>query len=292
MAIIVDKSSRVIIQGITGRIGRSFARRMAGHYDNFVGGVTPGKGGQEVEGKPVFNFVSEAVEKIGANTSVVVVAAPFVKEAVMEAVDAGIKTVWVYTDKVPVHDAVEMVQYAKLGGVRLVGPNSAGVVSPGKASAAELNEEHIPLHEGRVGLLSKSGSLSYEVINMINDAGMGISTAICIGGDPVLGTTCRDVLEMFRDDDETEAVVMVGEIGGTDETDCIDIIKELNKPMVAYISGHTAPDKKKMGHAGAIIGGSGESAAAKSQALAAAGVTIAYSIEQIPEALKKLQNKQ
>lgn len=288
MAIIINESSRVIIQGITGKKGRTFAERMAKYYSNFVGGVTPGKGGQIVAGKPVFNYVEEAVKELNANTSVVVVAAPFVKAAVIEALDAGIKTIWVYTDKVPVHETMIMVQYAKLKGATLVGPNSAGLVSPGKASAGELNEEQLPLVPGNVGLISKSGSLAYEVINLINEAGFGFSTAICIGGDPILGTTCGDVLRAFKDDEETKAVVMIGEVGGTDEIDDMDIIKEMNKPVVAYISGHTAPPKKKMGHAGAIVNGSSDTAAAKTAALKEAGVITATCIEEIPKALKEL----
>ncbi len=290
MAIIVDNSSKIIIQGITGTTGKTFAERMSKYYKTLVGGVTPGKGGEEIFGIPVFNFVHEAVEKTGANTSIVAVPARFVKDAAMEAIDAGIKTIWVYTDKVPVHDAMEMVQYAALKRVRLVGPNSAGVVSPGKASAAEHNENQLPLKEGNIGVLSKSGSLSYEVINMIYEGGFGFSTIICIGGDPVLGTSCRDVLKMFKNDEETKAVVMIGEIGGTDETDCIDIIEEMNKPIVAYISGHIAPEKKKMGHAGAIIGGTEESAKGKSEILRKAGVKVVDSIEEIPSALELLKN--
>jgi len=289
MAIIVDNSSRIIIQGITGTTGKTFAERMTKYYDTLVGGVTPGKGGETIFGIPVFNFVHEAVEQAGANTSLVVVPARFVKDAAMEAIDAGIKTVWVYTDKVPVHDAVEMVQYAKLNGVTLIGPNSAGVVSPGKASAAEHNENQLPLKEGSIGVLSKSGSLSYEVINMIYEGGFGFSTVVCIGGDPVLGTSCADVLKKFKEDEETKAVVMIGEIGGTDETDCVDIIKEMGKPIVAYISGHIAPEKKKMGHAGAIIGGAAESAKGKSEILRKAGVKVVESIEEIPLALNHLR---
>lgn len=288
MAIIVDKNSRIIIQGITGTTGRTFAERMSRYYDTLVGGVTPGKKGETVFGKPVFNFVDEAVRETGANTSLVVVPAPFVKDAAMEAIDAGIKTIWIYTDKVPVHDAMEIIQYAKLKGVRLIGPNSAGVVSPGKASAAEHNEEQLPLREGHIGLLSKSGSLSYEVINLLYENGFGFSSVICIGGDPVLGTSCRDVLELFAADPETEAVVMIGEIGGTDETDCADIMQAMGKPVVAYISGHIAPEKKKMGHAGAIIGGASESAKGKSAILRQAGITVAESIEEIPQLLSKL----
>lgn len=289
MAIIINQDSRLIIQGITGRIGRTFAERMVRYYSNLVGGVTPGKGGQEVEGKPVFDFVHEAVQAVQANASIVVVAAPFVKGAVMEAIDAGIKTIWVYTDKVPVHEALEMVQYARLNGVRLVGPNSAGLVSPGKASAAELSEDQLPLVPGNIGLVSKSGSLSYEVVNMVYEAGFGFSTVICVGGDPVLGTSCRDAIELFGEDGETDAVVLLGEIGGSDEVDCIPAIQKLGRPVVAYVNGHTAPPKTKMGHAGAIVGGSEESAAAKSKLLREAGVYVADYIEQIPSILRTLK---
>lgn len=289
MAIIVDSSSRIIIQGITGTIGKTFAERMSKYYKTLVGGVTPGKGGQEICGVPVFDFVHEAIEKVNANTSVIVVPAKFVKEAVLEAVDAGIKTIWAYTDHVPVHETLEMVQYARLNGVRLIGPNSAGIVSPGKASAAEHNEEQLPLVEGNIGVISKSGSLSYEVINMIYEGGFGFSTIICVGGDPILGTTCKDALKLFSEDEETKAIVMIGEIGGTDEIDCTDIIKDIGKPIVSYISGHTAPEKKKMGHAGAIVGGASESAKGKSEILRKAGVHVVESIEEIPAVLKHLK---
>lgn len=286
MAIIIDKESRVIIQGITGRVGRNFAERMARHYDNFVGGVTPGKGGQEVSGKPVFNTVREAVDKLGANTSVVVVGAKFVKDTILEAIDAGIKTVWVYTDGVPVHDTMEFVQYAKLKGTRVIGPNSAGIVSPGEASAAELNEDILPLNKGNIGLVSKSGSLSYETINMIADAGYGFTTIICVGGDPVLGTTMQDAIKLFENDPETKAIVMVGEVGGSDEVDSIEAIKNSSKPVFAYIAGHCAPAKKKMGHAGAIVSSASDTADGKSKALEAAGINVAYSIEDIPKIIK------
>lgn len=289
MAIFIDRSSRVIMQGITGRIGKVFAERMARYYDNFVGGVTPGKAGQEVFGKPVFNTVNQAVAALGANTSIVVVAAPYVKEAVMEAIDAGIRTIWAYTDRVPVHETLEMVQYAKLNGVTLIGPNSAGIVSPGKASASELNENQLPLKEGPVGVLSKSGSLSYEAIDLIYEAGFGFSTIICIGGDPVLGTTLREAMEAFKNDPETRAVVMLGEIGGTDETDCIDIIKTMDKPVISYVCGHSAPARKKMGHAGAIVDGSNDTADIKTKMLAEAGVKTVNCIEDIPCVLKTIK---
>lgn len=289
MAIYVNSSSRVIIQGITGRIGMVFAERMAAHYKGFVGGVTPGKGGQVIFEKPVFNTVNEAVKILSADTSIVVVAAPFVKGAVLEAIDAGIKTVWAYTDHVPVHETLEMVQYAQLKGVRFIGPNSAGVVSPGKASASELNENQLPLVEGNIGLLSKSGSLAYEVINLIYEAGFGFSTIICIGGDPVLGTTLKDAMEAFRNDQETKAIVMLGEIGGSDEVDCIEVIKTMDKPVIAYICGHSAPPEKKMGHAGAIVSRGDESAEGKTRMLADVGVLTVKCIEDIPQALSTLR---
>ena len=286
MAIIINEKSRGIIQGITGRVGKNFAERMARHYPNFVGGVTPGKGGQEVSGKPVFNTVSEAVKNVQANTSVIVVAAPFVKEAVFEAADAGIKTMWVYTDGVPVHDTMEMVQYVHLKGARLVGPNSAGLVSPGKASTAELNEDMLPLKAGTIGLVSKSGSLSYEVIHMIYEAGFGFTSVICVGGDPVLGTTMQDAVQLFEKDPDTKGIVMLGEVGGSDEVDSIEAMKGSAKPVVAYIAGHCAPAKKKMGHAGAIVSSSADTADGKSVALRAAGVHVAESIEEISDLLK------
>ena len=289
MAVIVNEQSRTIIQGITGRIGRVFAERMALHYENFVGGVSPGKGGMAVSGKPVFDFVADAVEALAANTSIVVVPGPYVREAVLEAFDAGIKTVWVYTDGVPVHDTLLLVSYANAKGARLIGPNSAGIVSPGKASAGELNETTLPLRPGPIGVVSKSGSLSYEVINMVAEAGYGFSTVACVGGDPVIGSSCRDIMEAFANDDETKAVVLLGEIGGSDEIDCIEVISQMKKPVVAYIAGHTAPPQKKMGHAGAIVQGNEETAAAKTSLLQATGVKTADCIDEIPRLLADLQ---
>ncbi len=289
MAIIVNENSKVIIQGITGRVGQNFAERMARHYPNFVAGVTPGKGGQEVYGKPVFNTVQEAVDKFGANASVIVVGAKYVKNSIYEAIDAGIKTMWVYADGVPVHDTMEFVQYAKLNGVRLIGPNSAGCVSPGKASIAELHEDVLPMRPGNIGLVSKSGSLSYETINMIADAGFGFTTIICVGGDPVLGTTMQDAIKLFADDPDTKAIVMVGEVGGSDEVDSIPAIKASGKPVCAYIAGHSAPAKKKMGHAGAIVSSAADTADGKSAALREAGVLVAETIEEVPQILKKVR---
>lgn len=288
MAIIIDENSRVIIQGITGGTGRGMAARMSEKYNTLVGGVTPGKGGMEVCGKPVFNFVHEAVEAVGANTSAIVVPAKLVKGAFMEAVDAGIKTIWVYTDDIPLYDTVEMVQYAKMHGVRFIGPNSAGCVSPEKGSIADYNEDTLPMPQGHIGVVSKSGSLNSEAVDMLARAGYGFSTIVTLGGEAIGGTSFQDVLPLFRDDPQTEAVVMISEVGGTDEAACRDIIKDFGKPIIAYISGHTAPPKKRMGHAGAIAGSEAESAAAKTRILREVGVPVADYIEEIPELMKKV----
>ena len=288
MAIIVDENSRVIIQGITGKTGRVFADRMTSYYTNLCGGVTPGKDGQTVNGKPVFTFVGDARKELNADVSLVVVGETRVKDAVLEALDAGIKTIWIYTDKVPVHETMLMVQYAKAKGARIIGPNSAGIMSPGKATASELNEKYLPLVEGNIGVVSKSGSLSYEVINLIYEVGYGFSTIACIGGDPIIGSTCDDILKEFKEDEETKAVVLLGEVGGTAEIDCIETIKSMKKPVIAYIAGHTAPPQKKMGHAGAIISGSSDTADAKTKLLKEAGVLTADCIDEIPRLLKNI----
>ena len=286
MAIFIDKSSKVIIQGITGKIGSVFAERMSIYYDNFVGGVTPGKGGHKIFEKPVYNTVKQAVKELGANTSIISVNSRFAQDAVYEAIDAGIKTVWIYSDGIPVHTALEMIQYAKLNNVTIIGPNSSGIVSPGKASAAELSELQLPLKEGNIGIISKSGSLCYEVVYELHNAGYGFSTIICVGGDPIIGTTMKDAVEEFKKDEETKAIIMLGEIGGNAETECIETIKSINKPVLAYICGHSAPKEKKMGHAGAIISGKTDTAAAKTKILGEAGVITAMSMEEIPYMLK------
>lgn len=283
MAILVDERSRVVIQGITGNIGRSFAERMARHYRNFVGGVTPGKGGSLVAGVPVFDSVAEAVEATGANTSVITVPAPFVKDAVYEGLDAGIRVLSIYTEHVPIHDATQFVRFALLRGARLVGPNAAGVVSPGKASAAELNEDQLPLRPGPVGVMSKSGTLSYEVIDGLGARGLGQSTVCCLGGDPILGTTFREALELFEADPETRVVVLLGEIGGTDEMAAAEFIPRAAKPVVAYIAGRAAPPGKRMGHAGAIVTRAADTAAAKMEILRKAGARVAEDLSEIPE---------
>lgn len=282
MAIIMDENSRTVIQGITGQVGTSFAARMVKRYPNLVGGVSPGKGGQQVCGLPVFDSVSEAVEKTSANTSLIVVPAPFVKDAVLEAADTGVSVIWIYTDNVPIHEVMVFVQYCKLKGITLVGPNSAGVVSPGKASASELNEDQLPLVPGPVGIVSKSGSLTYEVIDGLGEVGLGESTILCLGGDPVLGTSYLDALRMFEKDSQTRLVVLLGEIGGTAEVDAAAYISSLSKPVVAYICGHIAPPGKKMGHAGAIVSRNLDTAGAKSRALREAGAIVADLVTDIP----------
>lgn len=288
MAIFIDSSSRVIIQGITGKLGSVFAERMAEFYPNFVGGVTPGKEGQTIFGKPVLNTVEKAVRTLNANTSIIAIGARFVKDAVFEAIDAGIKTIWIYTDGVPVHDTLTMVEYAKLNNVRLVGPNSAGMISPGKASTAELSELQLPIKSGSIGIVSKSGSLVYEAVDILHEDGYGFTTIVCVGGDPILGTTMSEVMEGFAKDDETKAIVMLGEIGGTAEIECIDIIEQMDKPVLAYVCGHCAPPQKKMGHAGAIISGDKDTAEAKTELLRRAGVITANSLEELLESVEQL----
>lgn len=287
MSVFIDQSSTVIIQGITGKIGRVFAERMARHYPNFAGGVTPGKKGQTVCEKPVFNTVKEAVDSLGANASIISVGAEFVYDAALEAMDAGIKTIWIYTDGLPVHKTLELVHFAAMYGATLIGPNSAGIVSPKKASMAELSEDQMPLREGPVGLVSKSGSLCYEVVSELHKAGFGFSTIACLGGDPVIGTTMKDALVKFQKDPETKAVVLLGEIGGTMETDCAGVIRNMDKPVFAYICGHCAPPAKKIGHAGALVSGSGDTASAKTKVLSEAGVCVAASLEELFFLLKE-----
>jgi succinyl-CoA synthetase alpha subunit len=287
MAILLDHSARVIIQGITGRIGKVFSARMARHYATFCGGVRPGGGGT-IDGKPIFPSVAEAVDKVGANTSVVVVPGPGVKAAALEAIEAGIKLIWIYTDGVPVHDAMFFINYAILKGVRIIGPNAAGIVSPGKASASELNEDQLGLKPGSIGIISKSGSLCYEVVDMLRRDDYGFSTVVCIGGDVVCGTTFSDLLPLFAEDAETEAVIMLGEIGGSAEVDGARLIPSLGKPLIGYVAGWHAPRGKKMGHAAAIISREEDTAAAKSALMERHGAHVAASLEEIGALVRTL----
>jgi succinyl-CoA synthetase alpha subunit len=273
MAILVDTDTRLVVQGLTGREGRFHALRNRDYGTKVVAGVTPGKAGQDVEGVPVFNTVADAVAATGANTSLVFVPARFAVDALYEATDAGIATVVLITENIPVLDMTRAWNYVRAKGVALVGPNCPGVISPGKANVGIIPGEIT--HAGPVGLVSRSGTLTYQVMYEMAEAGVGQTTAVGIGGDPVVGSNFIDVLTRFEADPETQAVVMIGEIGGDDEEQAARFVAErMSKPVVAYIAGFEAPPGKRMGHAGAIISGSSGTAQAKADALEAAGVRV------------------
>jgi succinyl-CoA synthetase alpha subunit len=273
MAIIVDESTRLVVQGLTGREGRFHGLRNRSYGTRVVAGVTPGKGGQDVEGVPVFDTVAEAVEQARANTTMVFVPAPFASDAIYEAVDSGIGTVICIAEGLPAHELLRVYNYIRPKGVTMLGPNCPGALSPGKANVGIIPAEIF--REGGVGLVSRSGTLTYQIGHELTQLGLGNSTIVGIGGDPVVGSSFVDVLARFEDDDQTELVVMVGEIGGDEEEKAARFIEaEVSKPVVAYIAGFTAPPGKTMGHAGAIISGSSGTAAAKKEALEAVGVRV------------------
>ena len=284
MSVLVGEETRVVVQGITGRDGSFHAQRMKAYGTNVVAGVTPGKGGTFVDGIPVFNTVEEAVRKEGANTSIIFVPAAFASDALYEAGDSGVQLIVAITEGIPVNDMVKVVRFFDERGVRLIGPNCPGIISPGKAKVGILPEK--VFSPGRVGVVSRSGTLTYEIVSHITAQGYGESTAVGIGGDPVIGTKFIDMLELFRDDSETEAVVLIGEIGGTDEEDTARYIVETKypKPVIGFIAGRTAPPGKRMGHAGAIISGGTGTAEEKIKAFESAGVRVA----RIPEEVKNL----
>ncbi|MCS6842896.1 MAG: succinate--CoA ligase subunit alpha [Caldilineales bacterium] len=273
MSILVDKNTRLIVQGITGREGLFHTQQMLAYGTKVVGGVTPGKGGQWAAGVPVFDTVAEAVRATEANTSIIYVPARFAADAILEAVDAGIKLVVCITEGIPTLDMVKARAYIDQTGSRLIGPNCPGVITPGQAKVGIMpGHIHIP---GNVGIVSRSGTLTYEVVAALTERGIGQSTAVGIGGDPIIGSTFIDILEMFENDPETEQVVMIGEIGGTDEERAAEFIRQrMTKPVTAFIAGQTAPPGKRMGHAGAIISGGTGTAAEKVKALRAAGVEV------------------
>ena len=276
MAIIVDTETRLVVQGITGREGTFHTLRNRAYGTNVVAGVTPGKGGEAVEGIPVFDSVRDAVDETAANTSMVFVPARFAADAVYEAVDAGIETVITITEGIPAHDMLRVYNYIRPRGVTMVGPNCPGVLSPGKANVGIIPAEIFS--PGPVGLVSRSGTLTYQIGNELTQFGIGQSSIVGIGGDPVVGSSFIDVLARFEADPETEYVVMVGEIGGSEEEKAAAFIAErMTKPVVGYIAGFTAPPGKTMGHAGAIISGSSGTAAAKKEALEAHGVRVGQS---------------
>jgi succinyl-CoA synthetase alpha subunit len=272
MAIYVDETTKVLVQGITGSEGTKHTRRMVASGTAVVAGVTPGKGGQEVDGIPVFDSVEAAVKETGANASVVFVPPKFVKGAVVEAVDAGVPLCVVITEGTPVHDTTAFHAYAaQRGTTRLIGPNCPGIISPGKTNLGIIPADITP--PGRIGLVSKSGTLTYQMMYELRE--FGFSTCVGIGGDPVVGTTHIDCLQAFQDDPDTDAIVMIGEIGGdAEERAAAYVAEHVTKPVVGYVAGFTAPEGKTMGHAGAIVSGSSGTAAAKQEALEAVGVKV------------------
>jgi succinyl-CoA synthetase alpha subunit len=273
MAIVVDRDTRLVVQGITGREGSFHATRNLRYGTNVVAGVTPAKGGMDVEGIPVFDTVAGAVSATGANTAMVFVPAPFAADAMYEAIDAGIGTVICITEGVPVHEMLRIHAFVQGRGVRLVGPNCPGALSPGKANVGIIPAEIF--REGSIGLVSRSGTLTYQIGHELTQLGLGSSTIVGIGGDPVVGSSFLDVLALFQADEQTEYVVVVGEIGGDEEEKAAAFIEsEMTKPVVAYIAGFTAPPGKTMGHAGAIISGSAGTAQAKKDALEARGIRV------------------
>jgi malate-CoA ligase subunit alpha len=278
MAILIDEHTRVVVQGITGRIGRFHAEEMIDYGTNVVAGVTPGKGGETVLDRPIFNTMKEAVAETGATASIVFVPPPFAADSLMEAADAGIRFCACITDGIPTQDMMKvkryMWRYKAQQRMTLTGPNCAGTISPGK-SLVGIMPGHIYL-PGRVGVIGRSGTLGYEAASQMKALGIGISTSVGIGGDPVNGSSFRDHLELFEADDETDAIVMIGEIGGPQEAEGADYVRDhVTKPVIAYIAGLSAPKGRKMGHAGAIVSTVGESAREKAEILTAAGVTMA-----------------
>ena len=281
MSVLVNKESKIIVQGFTGSEGTFHATQMIEYGTNIVGGVTPGKGGQTHLDKPVFNSVSEAVEKVGADTSIIFVPPAFAADAIMEATEAGIKVIITITEGIPVNDMTKAFQYVKNHGATLIGPNCPGVITPEEAKVGIM--PGFVFKKGKVGIVSKSGTLTYEASDQVVAEGLGISTAIGIGGDPIIGTTTKDAVELFMNDDETDCIVMIGEIGGQLEADAAQWIKATGnkKPVVGFIAGETAQKGRTMGHAGAIVGGSEDTAEEKKRIMSECGIHVVDSPAQI-----------
>ncbi|MGS2738294.1 succinate--CoA ligase subunit alpha [Sinomicrobium sp. M5D2P17] len=281
MSVLVNKDSKIIVQGFTGSEGTFHAEQMIEYGTNVVGGVTPGKGGQEHLGRPVFNTVKDAVEKAGADTSIIFVPPAFAADAIMEAADAGIKVIITITEGIPVADMITASSYIKGKDCRLIGPNCPGVITPGEAKVGIM--PGFVFKKGNVGIVSKSGTLTYEAADQVVRQGLGITTAIGIGGDPIIGTTTKEAVELLMNDPETECIVMIGEIGGQLEADAAWWIKENGnkKPVVGFIAGETAPKGRTMGHAGAIVGGADDTAEAKKRIMKECGIHVVNSPAEI-----------
>ncbi|MAB58657.1 MAG: succinate--CoA ligase subunit alpha [Aequorivita sp.] len=288
MSVLVNKNSKIIVQGFTGSEGTFHAEQMIEYGTNVVGGVTPGKGGQKHLDKPVFNTVSEAVEKTGADTSIIFVPPAFAADAIMEAADAGIKVIITITEGIPVKDMITASNYIKDRDCRLIGPNCPGVITPGEAKVGIM--PGFVFKKGTVGIVSKSGTLTYEAADQVVKQGLGITTAIGIGGDPIIGTTTKEALEMLINDPESEAVVMIGEIGGQLEIDAANWYKNsgIKKPVIGFIAGETAPAGRTMGHAGAIVGGSDDTAQAKKKVMRECGIHVVDSPAEIGKKVKEV----
>jgi len=290
MSVLVNKDSKIIVQGFTGSEGTFHAGQMIAYGTNVVGGVTPGKGGNTHLDRPVFNTVKEAVEKVGADTSIIFVPPAFASDAIMEAADAGIKVIICITEGIPVSDMVKVKAYIADKECRLIGPNCPGVMTPGEAKVGIM--PGFIFKKGRVGIVSKSGTLTYEAADQVVKQGFGITTAIGIGGDPIIGTTTKEAVELLMNDDETECIVMIGEIGGQLEADAARWIKATGnkKPVIGFIAGQTAPAGRTMGHAGAIVGGADDTAQAKMKILEENGIHVVESPAKIGEMVAKVLN--
>ncbi len=288
MSVLVNKNSKIIVQGFTGSEGTFHATQMIEYGTNVVGGVTPGKGGQTHLDKPVFNTVKDAVEKAGADTSILFVPPAFAADAIMEAADAGIKIIICITEGIPVGDMINVADYIKDKDCRLIGPNCPGVITPGEAKVGIM--PGFVFKKGKVGIVSKSGTLTYEAADQVVKQGLGITTAIGIGGDPIIGTTTKEAVELLINDPETEAVVMIGEIGGQLEADAAHWYKNSGskKPIIGFIAGETAPAGRTMGHAGAIVGGSDDTAQAKKKIMRECGIHVVDSPAEIGKKVKEV----
>src|SRR5246127_1878228 len=290
MSVLVNKNSKVIVQGFTGGEGTFHATQMIEYGTNVVGGVTPGKGGTKHLDKPVFNTVADAVKNTGADVSIIFVPAPFAADAIMEAAEAGIKVIVCITEGIPVKDMIKAKEYIKGKNCRLIGPNCPGIITAGEAKIGIM--PGFVFKKGGIGIVSKSGTLTYEAADQVVKAGLGITTAIGIGGDPIIGTTTKDAVELFMNDPETDGIIMIGEIGGNLEAEAANWVKNnMRKPVVGFIAGQTAPPGRRMGHAGAIVGGADDTAAAKMKIMRECGINVVDSPADIGKTMAAVLSK-